>query len=399
MVLRIHYNFDLKGGAEFDILKILDVFEKYGGESWKNYLLLLTKETKGFKSKLYGTDKIIFYKTEKELKGYLNELILKLKVKIIHIHSQPYKNLTKLILDLGLPTFRSMHEAMIICPGWSKYWLKDDKPCQISFSKKCLINAYTKMCTRSRNPKNLFEAYQNVKYETEIAVKKYERVFVYSDYMKNEAISTNIPAGKIVKVPSPQYDHFKDIHKNIDEKVSIVYSGRLSKQKGIKYLVEAAHMLKQNDYVNFEVLIFGDGPDKDSLVAQTTQLDLNDKIVFYGWVERKQLIEHYKTSHISVIPSTYPDNFPNTVAESMLAKMVVIAFDSGGTCEWFDDGLSGFKTKTKNAIGIFTELQKLMKSKNKILKIGEAARNKILSTHSLGSTFDTYNKYYNKVLK
>lgn len=398
MILRIHYNFDLKGGAEFDILKLLDVFDKYGDESWKNYLLLLTREKKVIKSKLHGNDEINYHSSEQELIKYLREIILELKIKLVHIHSQPYKNLTKIILGLGLPTYRSMHEAMIICPGWSKYWLIEDKPCQISFGPKCVINAYTKKCTRSRNPINLMEAYQNVRFETNIAVEKYKAVFVYSDFMKNEAIATGIPENKIVRIPSPQYDYFSDIEKTFNDNIIIAFSGRLSQQKGVKFLIEAVSLLIKANYKNIEVLIFGEGPDEDRLKKMAKDLKLNHKITFFGWVDRKLIIEYYKKAHILVVPSTYPDNFPNTVAESMLAKLAVIAFDSGGTCEWFKDGESGIKTTSKDAKGIFLEIKKLIDNEDLIKNTGNTARKLILKEHSLENTFNAYTKHYKKAI-
>jgi glycosyltransferase involved in cell wall biosynthesis len=401
MILRVHYNFDLKGGAEYDILKLMDTFNQYGGNSWENYLLLIYEEkNRSIKAKLFNEDETLWFNSKIEVKNYLNELIEKLKIKIIHIHSQPSKNITKLILGLNLPVFRSMHEAMIVCPGWSKYWLTEDKPCEISFGPKCLINAYTKKCTRSRNPFNLLRAYENVSYEINTACKRYESIFVYSDYMREEAIKSGISEEKLIKIPSPQPDNFKDIgKKEVDGRILIVFSGRLSKAKGVRYLIEAADQLKKTGYKDFTVLIFGEGPTENHLKELAQDLNLGKNISFFGWVDRTLLNEYYKKAHIAVIPSTYPDNFPNSVAESMLAKLAVIAFDSGGTCEWFKHMESGIKVKNKSTDELFVELKKVISKIDLIHSLGENARNEILENHSLEKTFEVYSKHYSKALK
>jgi len=397
MILRIHYNFDLKGGAEYDILKLMDVFDKHGGDYWQNYLLLITADSNKFKLKLHHQEETIYFEKQAEVSKYLEDLILKLNIKILHIHSQPSMKITKMVLNLKLPVFRSMHEAMIICPGWSKYWLTEDKPCEISFGTACLINAYTKKCTQSRHPQKLMKAYKNVKFEINAASNVYQAIFIYSDFMKNEAIKSGIDSSKIKKIPSPQYDHFDDKIKLIQDKITLIYTGRLSKQKGVKYLVEAVALLKARGFTNFEVLIFGEGPDGNFLKAHVNNLNLNELISFYGWVDRSVLVDYYKKAHISVIPSTYPDNFPNSVAESMLAQLAVVAFDSGGTCEWFNHMETGVKVEHKTAKSLSEAIENLINNKDLIKLIGKNARQEILNNHSLRKTFDVYKSEYIKV--
>ena len=402
MILRVHYNFNLDegGGAEYHILKLMDAFKIHGGDSWKNYLLLIDKGSDCIRVKLHHEDKDKVIDTVTELNLYLNNLIKKLSVKIIHVHTIPWPSITKILLDVGLPVFRSMHEPMIICPGWSKYWLSQDKPCEVSFGLPCLLNAYTKKCTRSRNPIKLLKSYNNVNFEMNEAIHKYEAIFACSDYIIEEAIKTNVSKNKIVKVPSPQYDPYNWTHdKKLDDgKIVIVFSGRLSKQKGCRFLIRAILKLKNDGLDNFKVLIFGKGPDEPFLRKMVKQLGLDNLITFYGWVDRKVLVEHYKNAHISVIPSTYPDTFPNSVAEAMLARLVVVAFNSGGTCEWFDDMKSGVKVENKNLEALYKAIKNLIVNKELVTKIGIEARSKVLSTHTMENTFKEYEKTYSRGL-
>ena len=122
---------------------------------------------------------------------------------------------------------------------------------------------------------------------------------------------------------------------------------------------------------------------------------MNEFVNFHGWLSRSSLQNIYQQADISVIPSTYPDNFPNAVAESMLAGLTVVAFDSGGTCEWFDDGKSGIKICSKNEVTLCKELESLIKAPSRIKQIGENARNKIKSEHSINKTYTAYQNLYN----
>ncbi|MBR09119.1 MAG: hypothetical protein CMP48_15735 [Rickettsiales bacterium] len=394
MLLRIHYNFDLKGGAEYDILKLLSVFER---SDLKNYLLLLNEENGKIKSMLYGHDLEPKTFSRDLLDGFLNDLIESLKIDIIHAHSLPSIFILKSILDLRLPIFRSMHEAMIVCPGWSKYWLKEDSPCKVSYGYKCLFNAYIKKCTRSRKPSNLIYEFNRVKFELEVAVPKYKGVLVYSNYMKMQAIQSGIPESKIFKIPSPQFDNFPDLRKKKvnKENISIIFVGRLSRQKGVSYLIKAGKLLIERGIKNFKIEICGNGPESDRVKNLVQVYKMNEFVNFHGWLSRSSLQNIYQQADISVIPSTYPDNFPNAVAESMLAGLTVVAFDSGGTCEWFDDGKSGIKICSKNEVTLCKELESLIKAPSRIKQIGENARNKIKSEHSINKTYTAYQNLYN----
>lgn len=399
MILRVHYNFDLKGGgAEYHILKLIDVFDQYGGTEWKNYLILIEEHEGKIKLKLHDEENTTYLNKISDLPLFFNNLIARLNIKIVHIHTLPYPNITKKILKLNLPTFRSMHEPMLVCPGWAKYWLSDDMPCNVKFGLVCIKNAYIKKCTKSRNPIQLLNAYNNVKYELNEATHKYIGIFHCSDYVKNEAIKVNINENKLIKVPSPQHDYFDDNKKIDNETIKIIYSGRLSKQKGVKYLIEVVSKLKLKGYCNFEVLIFGKGPDENYLKQLSSELGLNNLIRFFGWVDRDFLVENYKKAHISVIPSTYPDTFPNSVAESMLASLAIVAFDAGGTCEWFDHLKSGIKVPNMNREQLFEEIQKLLNDRDLILNLGLNARKKILLNHSFKRTFEVYSENYERVL-
>ena len=58
-------------------------------------------------------------------------------------------------------------------------------------------------------------------------------------------------------------------------------------------------------------------------------------------IDRGRLTEMFAQDGIAVTPSVYPDHFPNVVAEAMLSGIAVVASDSGGTSEWFENRIGG----------------------------------------------------------
>lgn len=119
----------------------------------------------------------------------------------------------------------------------------------------------------------------------------------------------------------------------------VVYSGRLTKEKGIKELLEAFLMLK--DYPSIKLMVMGSrfygGESKtiDPFFDELRQLanKMPGKIVFTGFISYDMVPDYLRLADIAVIPSMWEDPFPTTVLEAMAAGLPIIATNSGGVTE------------------------------------------------------------------
>lgn len=118
----------------------------------------------------------------------------------------------------------------------------------------------------------------------------------------------------------------------------VLYSGRINPEKGVKELIEAFGMLKE--YPSIKLLImggsfYGNDNSDDPYINSLKELskDLQDKIVFTGFVPYQQVPSYLKMADIAVVPSMWDDPFPTTVLEAMCAGLPIIATDSGGIKE------------------------------------------------------------------
>jgi len=68
----------------------------------------------------------------------------------------------------------------------------------------------------------------------------------------------------------------------------------------------------------------GDGPDKESLMAQVIHLGLESSVRFKGWLPRDKTLAHMKAAHIVLIPSKQ-EGFGLILAEAMALGVSVIA--------------------------------------------------------------------------
>jgi glycosyltransferase involved in cell wall biosynthesis len=109
---------------------------------------------------------------------------------------------------------------------------------------------------------------------------------------------------------------------NTDQYLLFVH--RLAKRKGAHYI---ARLAKSNP--EFKFLIAGDGPYKEQLVKEIT--DLNN-VILLGKVPNQDVPSLMKISKLFFMPSE-EEGFPRVLLESMAAGLPYVAFDIGGVRE------------------------------------------------------------------
>ena len=92
----------------------------------------------------------------------------------------------------------------------------------------------------------------------------------------------------------------------------ILYFGRLSKEKGILNLVEAFSKLEKG-----VLYIAGDGPEKDNITNIINKNNLQDRIKLLGFLDSEQMKEKIRKSKFVVVPSTWYENCPYSILETM----------------------------------------------------------------------------------
>lgn len=123
-----------------------------------------------------------------------------------------------------------------------------------------------------------------------------------------------------------------------DDDFVMVFSGRITQEKGVSELIEAMICLK--DFSNLKLLIigspfYGDTANEDGFVkALKEQAKLiKDRIFFTGFIPYKQMPQYIKMADIAVVPSLWDDPCPNTVLEAQAMGLPIITTRRGGIPE------------------------------------------------------------------
>ncbi|MBU2524167.1 glycosyltransferase family 4 protein [Patescibacteria group bacterium] len=179
------------------------------------------------------------------------------------------------------------------------------------------------------------------------------------------------------------------------DEIVVGFIGRLTEQKGIEYLIEAALVIsKQNPNVKF--IIVGDGILRDALENQAHKLGLIN-IFFTGF--QRNVPQHLQLFDIFVLPSLF-EGLPVSVLEAFASGTAVVATKVSGTPEVVHDGINGFLVEPKNAKQLAEKLQILINDPILRKKFGENGKNLVKSQFSaelmVKKTEDVYSKLLNR---
>ncbi len=157
---------------------------------------------------------------------------------------------------------------------------------------------------------------------------------------------------------------------------TILYLGRLDKDKGLDKLLEAVSNIQYpaaNGGSNLKLLFVGSGPEFNYLNERSRKLGLSDVVEFVGQVPYEETPKYYQQADVFVYPSTALEGLPMTVIEAMAAGLPVVASKIGGVPEAITDGETGRLTEPGNVQELSAALVKLLADDGLRRRMGEKA--------------------------
>jgi glycosyltransferase involved in cell wall biosynthesis len=119
-----------------------------------------------------------------------------------------------------------------------------------------------------------------------------------------------------------------------ENKVILLYVGRVSKEKNLNLLIQA---YQQMDHDRCHLVIVGDGP----AFAETQQKLAGLPVTFTGYLSGEPLATAYASADIFAFPSK-TETFGQVVLEAMASNLPVVGVLSEGVCDLVDNGQTGF---------------------------------------------------------
>jgi glycosyltransferase involved in cell wall biosynthesis len=156
-----------------------------------------------------------------------------------------------------------------------------------------------------------------------------------------------------------------------DNQPVVLAVGRLSPEKGHRYLVEAvARIASAEPELRFRVLIAGAGPCERALRNQIDSLGLDGRIQILGYCADVKPL--FLIADLFVLPSL-SEGSPNVLLESIAAHVPVVASDVGGVPELVRDKESAILVPPAKAEALATSICELLFDRPRAERLAEAA--------------------------
>ncbi|MBU0675957.1 MAG: glycosyltransferase [Proteobacteria bacterium] len=155
----------------------------------------------------------------------------------------------------------------------------------------------------------------------------------------------------------------------------LLFVGRLSEKKGVRYLLEAMPMVVAQ-FPEVSLVIIGKGELDEELHGLTRQLSLAEHVTFTGAIPNHELPAYYATADLFIGPSITSiggdaEGFGLTFVEAGLSGCLVIGTRTGGIGDIIEDGSTGFLVEQKSSEAIS---QAIIKGLNKVDQRKDLAR-------------------------
>lgn len=135
-------------------------------------------------------------------------------------------------------------------------------------------------------------------------------------------------------------EQFESLVEKVRGQKTLMYVGRLGKEKNIKFLIDVFYQIQQtNEDVTFVVV--GDGPARSELEEYARQLGVMEKIIFTGFVPRERLKDFYSLAYVFMFASKV-ESQGLVILESMACGTPVVAIGEMGTRALMVRGRGGF---------------------------------------------------------
>jgi glycosyltransferase involved in cell wall biosynthesis len=182
---------------------------------------------------------------------------------------------------------------------------------------------------------------------------------------------------------------------------NILFVGRLVERKGVNYLIEAAAILKQK--LPVKIHIVGSGPEMNRLKKLTSQLKLDDTVLFHGQVSAQDLQRHYQTCSAFVLPAVIDskgdtEGLGVVLIEALTYQKPVVASAVGGITDIIINEKTGITVPPADSTTLAAAIERLLTDRELAARLAAAGYHHIQENYSWTTIIQRLIAIYQKLL-
>jgi glycosyltransferase involved in cell wall biosynthesis len=311
-----------QGGAETVVLRLCNYLSDKGHE-----VLVLTIKSKDQLSQRLNTEARLTTFSKTRIMGSFIPLIRFMRTENIDIF---FANMWPLTVVAVMASF--------FCPG---------------FRRKLFLIEHANLGEESKQRSKLFKLSQRL--SISFLYNRVHKVITVSNGVREDLISKGLKREKTKVIYDPAYPNLAEdkVHCEEGKKkwfkqdcLKIAAVGHPHRQKNYPNLINAVEILKNTKKIDCQVIIVGEGPEKNKIEALVHQKKLTNEITLVGYVPNPiSLIEE---SDLLVLSSSY-EGFGMVIVEALSVGKTVVSTDCpSGPSEIIGDNEFGYLCKVDN---------------------------------------------------
>ena len=151
------------------------------------------------------------------------------------------------------------------------------------------------------------------------------------------------------------------------EKFRVLFISRILKEKGIYETIEAVSIL-QSRLPDVELIIAGNGPELEAAKSFVSERKISN-ILFADYVKGEEKNNLFEKVQTLCFPTYYGEGLPVVIIESMAFGLPIVTRPVGGIADFFNNGLHGFVSLSREPSDYAQMIEKLYLDKNLYQKI------------------------------
>ena len=380
-VLIVHNFYKVRAG-EFSVLKNeIKLLKDNGNEVITFYKD--NKNIKSFYSKVIYFLRIVYSKNIfKEFDYYLKQN----KPDVIHVHNF-FPIMTPAIFFAAkknnIPIVHTLHNYRLICP--TATLMHNNR----IYEKSIINSPFSTIIDKVYRNSYLgtFALARMISYH-----KKYntwdtqvDKFIALTNFSKSKFIEANFLSDKIEIKSNFVFDMYDP---DSDKKEYALFVGRISEEKGIRYLIKAW------EKIDYKLIIAGTGPLENFVKSQ-----LNEKIIFLGKQSKEGIRSLMNAASFLVMPSIWYEGFPMVILEAYSAGLPVLGSRIGSIEEVVLDNITGLHFEPNQSRDIVKKVNTIIKDRELLKKISKNARKEYLEKYTPSKNYDILKNIYNSVIE
>ena len=176
---------------------------------------------------------------------------------------------------------------------------------------------------------------------------------------------------------------------NLPQMHTIVFTGRLSPEKGVDYLIRSFVQLKKAQPC--QLLIIADGPARENIVQLIQECKTADSVLLVSGTD--DVAPYLAASDVFVLPSRF-EGLSNSLLEAMACGLPVVSTRVGGSKDLIQDGVNGLLVDVDNEEQLAGAMGRVLGDRPLGESLGKNARETVKAKHDIGKIADAHIALY-----